>query len=109
MGVVSEFVGSYGEDWRQGVLSEHLEHVKDHLRQLVNGRVVVVDEYGNAWPIVCSELVEIWTEDGPIVGRCGKKVEEGGACRAHFHPVRESWAEIERDWDDYRFEEVRNG
>lgn len=84
------FVGAYGTSWRAGVLSEHLDLFRraGGVHRPSNGDGAgwaVVD--GRAFPVVCSELVEVWTEDGPASGRCGANaLEASGMCPAHDYP-----------------------
>lgn len=86
------FIGAYGTDWRSGLLSEHLELFKQAggtvrpsagdgagfaLIPLPDGGMV-------ARPVVCSELVRVDTEDGPVSGRCGHNaLEATGTCHRH--------------------------
>src|ERR1700746_2523396 len=83
-------VGVYGRNWVQGVISEHLRphHVT---RRLAGGAWVVVQPGGHTDWILCSELIQVDTEDGPITGRCGLRVDaEGYACEGH-RQEREGW------------------
>ena len=82
------FIAHYGPDWRLGVLTEHLQLVHAagvHVRRSASGRrTYVVAEDGCCFPVVCSELVEVLTEDGRMSGRCGVPVEgEAWACEGH--------------------------
>lgn len=39
---------------------------------------------GKAIPVVCSEIVQVDTEDGPVSGRCGvNALDVTGTCDAH--------------------------
>lgn len=90
----SRFVGAYGPRWRWAVISEHLPAF------VAAGGVhrpsagfsagwAVVD--GVAYPIVCSEVIEVWTEDGRQSGRCGEHaLAETGACEPHSEE-RAAW------------------
>lgn len=81
-------VGCYGQDWRQGVLSEHMGGHWDAARRLPGGTWVVVQPDGRAERIVCSELIRVDTEDGPVTGRCGRPVtgeDEPWHCDLHRH------------------------
>jgi hypothetical protein len=94
----SSLVGLYGPDWQHGVLSEHLHMVPENLvRRLASGTLVVnVD--GSAVPVVCSELVRLNTEDGPVDGRCGGRVTASGyACEGHERQLAEWHAMSEMD------------
>lgn len=81
------FVGAYGQTWRAGVLSEHLDLFRraggTHRPSRSTGAGwAVVD--GKAFPIVCSEIVRVDTEDGPVSGRCGANaLEATGTCDYH--------------------------
>ena len=68
------FIGAYGPTWREGLLSEHLDAFVraggTHRPSRSRGAGWAVID-GKAIPVVCSEVVRIDTEDGPISGRCG--------------------------------------
>ena len=68
MSVIDMYVGAYGQDWRTGVLSEEAPWT--------------VTCEGEVFPVLCSEMLEVSTEDGPIVGRCGRDVVAGVFDRA---------------------------
>lgn len=79
-------VGSYGQDWKRGVLSEHLR--PGHATHLLPaGTWIVIQPDGHTVRVVCSELVRILTEDGPISGRCGRPVTAGSKLVCHRHGV----------------------
>lgn len=68
---IDNFTGAYGQDWTTGILAEHV-----HLAEAAGVEIDV--------PILCGEIVEIWTEDGRMSGRCGTPVEpDGFACPGH--------------------------
>lgn len=81
------FVGTYGPTWREGLLSEHLDLFRraGGVHRPSNGTGAgwaVVD--GRAVPVVCSELVRVDTEDGPVSGRCGNNaLDATGTCESH--------------------------
>lgn len=81
------FIGAYGQNWRSGLISEHLDlfvRAGGTHRASRSGSAgwAVVD--GKAYPVLCSELVRIDTEDGPQSGRCGSPaLEATGTCEAH--------------------------
>lgn len=82
------FVGSYGPRWRSGVISEHLglfvRAGGTHRPSNGDGAGWAVMSDGTAVPIVCSELVRVDTEDGPVSGRCGENaIDATGTCYAH--------------------------
>lgn len=82
----SDFAGSYGTSWLPGVLAEHVElfvQAGGILRPRRDGGRWAVDETGHAVPVVCGELIQVWTEDGPQSGRCGKPATDDGACVEH--------------------------
>lgn len=83
----ADFLGMYGQTWRQGLLSEHLDlfvragGTHRPSRSLGAGWAVVD---GKAWPVVCSEIVRVDTEDGPVSGRCGANaLARTGTCDRH--------------------------
>lgn len=81
------FVGAYGQDWREGVLSEHLDLFRRaggvHRPSAGDGAGWAVID-GRAVPVVCSEVVRVDTEDGPVSGRCGANaLDATGTCEAH--------------------------
>lgn len=82
------FVGAYGQAWREGVLSEHLDlFVRaggTHRPSKGAGAGWAVMEDGRAVPVVCSEIVRVDTEDGPVSGRCGANaLAATGTCGYH--------------------------
>lgn len=98
-GRTDELVGQYGPGWSEGVITEHL-HLADpaHVRTLANGdRVVLVSDRGTlrrAVPVVCSEVIEVPTEDDPVSGRCGLRVRgDDFACPDHMDVIA-SYAEV---------------
>lgn len=82
------FIGGYGRSWRSGLLSEHLHLFvraggTHRLPSRSNGAGWAIID-GRAYPVVCSELVWIDTEDGRIDGRCGANaMAETGTCEGH--------------------------
>jgi hypothetical protein len=83
---VSEFTGTYGNTRRRhGIISEH---VPAALRagltvRVLNLSAIVVDPSGRTIPILCSELIRVDTEDGPMSGRCGALANLNGVCDVH--------------------------
>lgn len=82
--------------YRQGVASDHLAAAA----ALEGVRVVagalseyVVDDAadGAAYPVLCSEVIEVLTEDGPSDGRCGALAtdQELGSCAGHADERRQ--------------------
>lgn len=93
---LSDVTGAYGQDWSQGVLAEHVGLVGNALRRVsASGRLYVYEfsagRMASAVPVLCGELVEIWTEDGRIDGRCGGSVYgmDGFACPGHSAQIEE--------------------
>ena len=93
------FIGNYGRAWRTGVISDHLVSFVDCgglARTCATGRLYAVMPDGYAYPILCSEIIEIPTEDGPVTGRCGLPVandREICACDGHAQEIR-GWLEM---------------
>lgn len=89
MRTATDYVGSYGPTWRTGVLSEHLSAFTaagGGLRAAASGSGLlwaVPAARAAVVPVVCSEIVEIPTEDGPVSGRCGADATADGMCPAH--------------------------
>lgn len=84
---VAAWTGHYGPDWRRGVVSDHLHLVVVEggatVHTSASGRRTYVTHDGVTEPVLCSELVEVPTEDGPIEGRCGRYVVNGVTCEGH--------------------------
>lgn len=85
------FIGAYGQNWREGLLSEHLDlfvragGVHRPSTHGLGAGWAVID--GRAIPVVCSEIVRVDTEDGPVSGRCGANAYAlTGTC--DFHGMR---------------------
>lgn len=81
------FIGRYGQTWRDGLLSDHLDlFVRaggTHRPSRSHGAGWAVID-GKAFPVVCSEIVRIDTEDGLVSGRCGANaLAATGTCEAH--------------------------
>jgi hypothetical protein len=81
--------GSYGQDWTQGVLAEHLPAGVE-LKVVASGKLLALRPIEGrkmleAVPVLCGEIVEIYTEDGRMDGRCGLPVHgiDGFACPGH--------------------------
>lgn len=88
------FIGGYGPDFQPGVLSEHAADfvvAGGGFRVAASGRVWAVIPGGRAVPVVCSEIIQVETEDGPISGRCGTPATgDFGACPFHAAQI-EGW------------------
>lgn len=90
-----------------GVIVDHLRRILDaggSTRTLASGRLVAVASDGSTAPVVCAEVVPVWTEDGPSDGRCGGPVfgAEGFACEGHTEE-RRGWAAMS-EAERYRWE-----
>ena len=95
--------GEYGIAYRRGLLSEHadaflaaggkIEPVGDGGA----GRAILSD--GSTVPVVCSELIEVLTEDGRESGRCGADAAdaEPGLCESHGAQYRSYLADTLAD------------
>lgn len=81
----TDLVGYYGEDFTAGILAEHLHLADPDLVRTLASGTLVVNVDGAAVPIVCGDVIELRTEDGPVSGRCGLPVDprHGGACTGH--------------------------
>ncbi len=81
------FIGSYGQTWRPALISEHLDLFiqaggTHRPANSTGAGWAVVD--GVAYPVVCSEIVRVDTEDGPVSGRCGHNaLAATGTCDYH--------------------------
>lgn len=92
---IDDFTGAYGQDWTTGILAEHV-----HLAEQAGVEIDV--------PILCGEIVEIWTEDGRIHGRCGTEVEPGGfACPGHTDEIN-AWRNMS-EWERIDVERMEEG
>lgn len=89
---VEAAAGAYGPTWRRGVATDHLYLVIDA------GAVVHISPSGRTYvqegreclPVLCGEVIEIATEDGPMSGRCGEYVYDNDlACPGHAAQI---WA-----------------
>lgn len=89
---LDNFTGCYGQDWARGVLVDHvgdatqagcLYHVSPRGWAFLTG-----PKGGAAEPVLCAEVIEIATEDGPMTGRCGRpvKADELG-CPGHHEAI----------------------
>ncbi len=69
------------------ILSDHVG--RNDLRVLASGTVVALVD-GRVARVLCSEIVMVATEDGPMDGRCKGPVEMGDilACRGHASQIR---------------------
>lgn len=98
---VEQFVGSYGPDFKPGVLAEHLEAFQRAggiVRRATSGSgamwaLVPSGKAVKAYPVVCGDVVPVQTEDGIVTGRCGIIATREGACAGHAAEM-DSWREM---------------
>lgn len=103
------WVGYYGPySDQEGILSEHLGKANLPVRKLAGGKQVTIIE-GQAVKVLCSEVIEISTEDGPASGRCGLWVEgDNFACVGHQAQI-DAWhaesplVQWEREQEEVRY------
>jgi hypothetical protein len=108
---IDDFSGTYGVEWNTAILVDVLDRAVAAglvLRTMpASGRQYLTGpQGGRALPVVCGDIIEVWTEDGRMDGRCGLPVLAGlGACEGHAQE-REAWlamSERERDgWERLR-------
>ena len=96
------FVGGYGLNWRAGVLSEHAETFAKVGGTILDsstgtGAQWAVLPDGTSYPVLCSEIIEVVTEDGPISGRCGLTSVLLGCCTGHADEALAFFAMTEAD------------
>ena len=86
--------GNYGPRWTEGILTDHLDAAVEaglQLRAQSDGTAILTNSDGDSWQLVCSDVVLIATEDGPITGRCGEPAIRNANgefiwCRGHDMP-----------------------
>lgn len=81
----ANFLGMYGQDWKQGLIGEHLDLfiAAGGTFRAGSARLGWAVVEGVAYPVMCSEIVRIDTEDGPVSGRCGRPALASFVCEAH--------------------------
>src|ERR1041384_2432525 len=90
---LDDFTGAYGPDWRTGVLTDHVgaaeaAGMKVHAPRHGKATYVTGPAGGTSVPVLCGEIIEIATEDGPIDGRCGRDVRPGEfGCPGHHEMI----------------------
>ena len=100
----NDLTGTYGPDWRTGILVDHERLFHGRTGNLPSGKRILVDTDGGVYPVLCSEVVWINTEDGRIDGRCGDFVYgTDGACPGHWEAISEALemsprSRAEREW-----------
>lgn len=83
---VDDFVGVYGNGpFRQGIISEHVPAAARAglTYRALSRSGIIVDPEGRTAPVLCSELIRVDTEDGPVSGRCGALANLDGVCDRH--------------------------
>ena len=87
---VWDFEGVYGNGpFRQGIISEHVPSALNAGLRLhpLTRSAFVVDPEGRTSPVLCSELIRVDTEDGPVSGRCGVLANLNGLCDRHDYAL----------------------
>jgi hypothetical protein len=95
MSILDKFTGVYGADWNLGVLGEHMDLA------VQAGVIATTDRDGQQYavapdtvewfaPVVCGDIIWVYTEDGQMDGRCGLPVVDGFSCEGHA-AEREGW------------------
>ena len=91
------FVGGYGHRWTQGVISEHVEafvRAGGVVRAAKSGSGAQWALVGTkAYPVLCSDIIAVDTEDGKVTGRCGLLATRYGACAGHADEA-DAWREM---------------
>ena len=94
-------IGQYGPDFEdRGLISEHVdvfEAAGGTFRVTGSGRTWAVLPDGRAYPVLCSDLIEVWTEDGRMTGRCGAPTVRDGSCEGHA-AERDAWRDDAAYW-----------
>lgn len=83
-----DYVHGYGRNWTPGLLVDHVtafEAAGGTIRTPAHGLCeYAVCPDGSTVKVVCGDIIEIRTEDGPTTGRCGLPVRAGAsACAGH--------------------------
>ena len=89
---LQDFTGLYGHAWEPGLLTDHVGLAE------TAGIVVRTGASGATWAypagggvavrVVCSEPTDIYTEDGPVGGRCGRPSVDGTPfCAGHLPSI----------------------
>lgn len=85
VGALDGLTGYYGQEWKRGILLDHLHLAKEHglrVTTVAAGTTWISEGTRVAVPLVCGELIWIDTEDGRIDGRCGLRLNHF-ACPRH--------------------------
>ncbi len=95
------FLVGYGQDWTVGVISEHLDAFVAaggtwRRARSGSGRVWAIVA-GKAYPVLCSEIVRVDTEDGPVSGRCGIAATVDASCPNHADQRAQWFAQSESE------------
>lgn len=89
---LDDFTGSYGPGWTIGVLTDHVGAATEAgmlLHTAPSGKAYVTGPKGGAAvPLLCGEVIEIATEDGPMTGRCGlPAATDAFGCPGHHEMI----------------------
>lgn len=109
-----DFAGRYGRAWVEGVIAEHICHLEGTgaftLRFDADGFVSVRQD-DTVLPLLCGDIIEVPTEDGPISGRCGLPVHRDvvrtvASCPGHAGE-RARWASMS-GWEQAAWEKEQD-
>lgn len=109
---LNDRVGAYGYDYGQvGIISEHLHLVDIEIKVPRHGRPLAVAPDGTTAKILCSEVISVPTEDGPVSGRCGERVEtkDGYACPGHTEVIEGWHLQTELEGAYWEYQQEREG
>jgi hypothetical protein len=83
-----------------GILSENIGAAGLPTHRLADGHLVAITPDGRVVHVLCSDVIEVSTEDGPATGRCGYWIDRDGAWGCPGHEAETNgWlamSEIER-------------
>lgn len=106
---LSDWAGNYGQPPRQhhGVITEHVHVIMRNCKDVtidiqratdgttVDGYLVQGDD---RFQLLCSEVINVYTEDGPVSGRCGHPVfGDRPVCEMHRQDHHLTREELEDD------------
>lgn len=78
--------GDSGITYRRSLISEHVEAFRDaggRIHTAASGLRWAIVPGEAAAPVVCSEIIQVETEDGVDTGRCGQNADAEGMCDVH--------------------------
>jgi hypothetical protein len=84
-----DFIAGYGPRWTSGLITDHVSLFVEaggivRPASSGSGAAWAVLPDGTTYPVLCSEMIWISTEDGRIDGRCGSRASmASGTCSAH--------------------------